>query len=215
MRRPCRAILGFAVLLTVSCGRPDPVPTTRPYAAQVVPPSPTVGQPAARTASARPSATFAISPTPSPIRTAVPFGPTVTRPASTPAFAASPTPRATASADPAGPGDLAPTLALFEAAAVRGDWRALYDLMNSDVTSANTPDQFVALMAQADLTLGPIIAMRRLTIGSLQTDAVGVNYVVVGYEIERRAPDGPKATRSDAFFLLEGMRWKLWYTEER
>ena len=111
---------------------------------------------------------------------------------------------------------LTPTLNTFELAVRQGSWGAVYGLLMSAITAANTQAAFVAQMAQADAALGPVVAIRRGRVGQAEVSDLGVTTATVAYSIDRRPTDGATATTAyDATFVLEGAAWKLWYMDER
>ena len=115
-----------------------------------------------------------------------------------------------------GKADLLPTLRSFEAATLAADWATLYTLMNSDVARSYTAASFAAEADAQLATVGRITALRRLSIGDVQTNDLGARSVVVAYEAELRAPGGPVTlTTYDAHFLRQAEAWKLWFTAPR
>jgi hypothetical protein len=110
---------------------------------------------------------------------------------------------------------LTPTLNTFEQAVRQGNWGTVYGLLMSEITAANTQADFVAKMAQADAALGPVVAVRRGSVGQAEVSDLGVITATVVYSMDRRAPGGATSTTAyDATFVLEGTAWKLWYMDE-
>ena len=66
------------------------------------------------------------------------------------------------------------------------------------------------------MTLGPVVAVRRGSVGQGEVSDLGVITATVGYSIDRHPAGGATATTAyDATFVLEGATWKLWYMDER
>lgn len=96
-------------------------------------------------------------------------------------------------------GDLAQTLQTFEAATLAADWATLYGLMNRDIRAAYTPAAFADQGARQVALAGRVVALRRGTVGEVQTTDGGVISVSVAYP----------------FFVREADGWKLWTTTRR
>lgn len=113
-------------------------------------------------------------------------------------------------------GALATTLKTFETAAVAGDFVALYGLMNLDVRASFDASSFAAQGAAQVAKVGGIAALRRLSVGDVQTTDSGASYVLVSYSADVRGPTGALTTTTyDVYFIPELSAWRIWYTAAR
>jgi hypothetical protein len=109
---------------------------------------------------------------------------------------------------------LGPTLLAFEDALLRNDGRAIYALMNSDVTSRYTPEAFEAYWT-AESSTNTVTAVRRISVSDTRTTDNGLSYVVVTYTIEYRSPSGVTGTTTlDDYFVIQDGEWKLLTTRQ-
>lgn len=106
-------------------------------------------------------------------------------------------------------------LPAFEGHLAKGEWSALYEMLTADMRSSTSAAAFEAALRAQTATLGPIEAVRRLGVGSPAPSRLGLSYVVVSYEVDRRTTAGPRTTTYDAYFIFEEPSWRLWYTAPR
>lgn len=108
------------------------------------------------------------------------------------------------------------TLGDFERALLANDWRALYALSNSDLTSSYSIDEFAAAAAAQQASVGEIAGLRRLRVGEAQTNPAGLSFAVAGYEIaHRRSGTVGAAVPYDVYWVLEGGEWRIWFSARR
>ncbi len=116
----------------------------------------------------------------------------------------------------AGRGALGGVLVSFERVLAANDWRSLYALTTTDITASMSVDDFVARASAQQATAGVNTAVRRLAVGEIQTNPAGLRFVVANYAITKTLPDATSATMTyDAYFVLQGEEWKLWFTVRR
>lgn len=112
-------------------------------------------------------------------------------------------------------GELLPVLDAFERATLAGDGALLYSVMNSDITAAYTEDAFARHLADQIAQVGSTTSMRRGAVSAPMPSEFGFWSVTVLYDSEVRTPDGvTTAHRYEAFFIRQGVGWKLWFTRE-
>lgn len=94
----------------------------------------------------------------------------------------------------------------------RWQWR----MVNSCGAAAMTADAFVAQAAAQQMAVGTTTAVRRLSVGDVQTNPAGLSFLVATYAITQQRSDGSSVTSAyDAYFVLQGDSWKLWFTARR
>lgn len=107
------------------------------------------------------------------------------------------------------------TLEGFETAMLASDWATLYGLMNRDVRSAYTVEEFAAQGTAEEARVGHVVGIRRLSVSRPDSNDDGAVFVVVSYDVDRRSPSGlASTTRYDAYFIAEP-DWRIWYTAAR
>ncbi len=112
-----------------------------------------------------------------------------------------------------GRGGIEPTLAAFERATAADDGGALYDLMDLEVTTRYTRQAFAQLWAQQSASVGRVVALRRLSVGDVQTTDLGLSFITVTYDADLQLPGGVTRTaRFDVFFLRQAGAWRFWST---
>lgn len=109
---------------------------------------------------------------------------------------------------------LLPVAAGVEKAIIADDPNALYPFMNASLQRAYDAPAFVATWKTRASELGRVTALRRVTVGSVQTTDQGHAYVAVGYRADVVRPSGATIASFTAYFLREPAGWRLWTTVE-
>ena len=105
-------------------------------------------------------------------------------------------------------------LQAFEQATLAADFRRLYGLMNSEVTTAYTVDSFVAAGAQQVAAGGRVTELRRLSVLPVQTADSGLTFFAAEYSARVQPSSGGSLTQHYvAYFVDQGGAWKLWFTD--
>jgi hypothetical protein len=116
----------------------------------------------------------------------------------------------------AGKGALAQALGAFEDAIVRDDGAAVYDLMNGDITSRYTRDAFAQNWSAQATSTNKVVALKQLSVGDPVTTDSGMTTVIVVYSVSYTTPGGRSGTATwDAYFIRQGVDWKLFFTRPR
>lgn len=115
-----------------------------------------------------------------------------------------------------GKGATTAVLAAFEAALRANDWRGLYAIATTDITNTLSADTFVAQAEAQRASVGTTTQLQRLSVGDLQTNPAGMSFFVATYALTQLRSDGTSVTSTDdAYFVLQGAFWKLWFTARR
>ncbi len=113
----------------------------------------------------------------------------------------------------AGKGGIETALRAFETALAANDWRSIYALTTVDITGNLGADAFVTQATAQQSSVGTTTGLQRQSVGDIHTNPAGMSFVVATYAITQLRPGGSSVTSTyDAYFVLQGDNWKLWFT---
>lgn len=115
-----------------------------------------------------------------------------------------------------GKGATTAVVTAFETALSSNDWRGLYSIATSDITNTMSADAFVAQADSQRAAIGATSRLDRLALGDIQTNPAGISFFVATYAVTQVRADGTRTTSTyDAYFVMQGEAWKLWFTARR